>query len=166
MLVDFGIAKLYDPHLVTTVGAKAVTPGFSPPEQYGGATDPRSDIYALGATLYTLLTGQKMPESITRMTTSVPLTPPHLLNSAISPAVEHAILRSTEVATDRRFQSVQELVRRVDSGQWTVAFSMHPVAIEDVMAYSDAGLIMPPKSTWFEPKLRDAMFCHLIGPRS
>jgi uncharacterized protein (DUF1015 family) len=39
---------------------------------------------------------------------------------------------------------------------------MYPTSIEDLMAIADAGGIMPPKSTWFEPKLRDAMFCHMI----
>ena len=48
MLVDLGIAKVYDPQLATTIGAKVVTPGYSPPEQHGGgSTDARSDIYAL-----------------------------------------------------------------------------------------------------------------------
>lgn len=59
-------------------------------------------------------------------------------------------------------RSVPELVGRVDSGRWAVAFSMWPVAIDDVMAYSDAGLIMPPKSTWFEPKLRSGLFVHTL----
>jgi len=65
VLVDFGIAKLYDPQHQTTAGARAYTPGYSPPEQYGaGRTDARSDIYALGATTYSLLTGHRPPESI------------------------------------------------------------------------------------------------------
>lgn len=59
-------------------------------------------------------------------------------------------------------RSVDEIVARVDSGRYAVAFSMWPVAIEDVMAYSDAGLIMPPKSTWFEPKLRSGLFIHTL----
>jgi uncharacterized protein (DUF1015 family) len=55
-----------------------------------------------------------------------------------------------------------ELEKLVNSGDYACAFSMFPTSIEDLMAIADAGGIMPPKSTWFEPKLRDAMFCHLI----
>jgi uncharacterized protein (DUF1015 family) len=55
-----------------------------------------------------------------------------------------------------------ELEKLVDSGEYACAFSMFPTSIEDLMSIADAGSIMPPKSTWFEPKLRDAMFCHVI----
>lgn len=55
-----------------------------------------------------------------------------------------------------------ELEKLVDSGEFACAFSMYPTGIEDLMDIADAGGIMPPKSTWFEPKLRDAMFCHLL----
>jgi uncharacterized protein (DUF1015 family) len=55
-----------------------------------------------------------------------------------------------------------ELERLVNSGEYACAFSMFPTSIEDLMAIADAGGLMPPKSTWFEPKLRDAMFCHMI----
>ena len=55
-----------------------------------------------------------------------------------------------------------ELEKLVNSGEYACAFSMFPTSIEDLMEIADAGGIMPPKSTWFEPKLRDAMFCHLI----
>jgi uncharacterized protein (DUF1015 family) len=55
-----------------------------------------------------------------------------------------------------------ELEKLVTSGEYACAFSMFPTSIEDLMTISDAGGIMPPKSTWFEPKLRDAMFCHMI----
>jgi uncharacterized protein (DUF1015 family) len=55
-----------------------------------------------------------------------------------------------------------ELERLVNSGEYACAFSMFPTSIEDLMSIADAGGIMPPKSTWFEPKLRDAMFCHMI----
>jgi uncharacterized protein (DUF1015 family) len=55
-----------------------------------------------------------------------------------------------------------ELERLVNSGEFACAFSMFPTSIEDLMTIADADGIMPPKSTWFEPKLRDAMFCHMI----
>ena len=55
-----------------------------------------------------------------------------------------------------------ELEKLVDSGEYACAFSMFPTSMGDLMAIADAGGLMPPKSTWFEPKLRDAMFCHMI----
>lgn len=56
-----------------------------------------------------------------------------------------------------------ELEKLVNSGKYVCAFSMFPTDIEDLMTIADGGGIMPPKSTWFEPKLRDAMFCHLLA---
>jgi uncharacterized protein (DUF1015 family) len=55
--------------------------------------------------------------------------------------------------------ALEELVR---SGSAAVAFSLHPVSVADLMAICDAGGIMPPKSTWFEPKLRDGLLSHVI----
>jgi uncharacterized protein (DUF1015 family) len=54
------------------------------------------------------------------------------------------------------------LVERVDDGGAAVAFALHPVSVEDLMRIADSGGIMPPKSTWFEPKLRDGLLTHLI----
>lgn len=59
-------------------------------------------------------------------------------------------------------RGTQELEKLVNSKSYVVAFSMFPTKIEDLMTISDEGGLMPPKSTWFEPKLRDAMFCHMI----
>jgi uncharacterized protein (DUF1015 family) len=53
-----------------------------------------------------------------------------------------------------------ELMRRVDAGQGAVAFSLHPLSVEELMAVADAGRILPPKSTWFEPKLRSGLVVH------
>ncbi|MFM8319722.1 MAG: protein kinase domain-containing protein [Chloroflexota bacterium] len=110
ILVDFGIAKIYDGEKSTTTGARAVSPGYSPPEQYGeGLTDRRSDIYALGATLYHLLTGVEPPESVLRLVHAVETPAPRALAQHISPQVEGLILKSIEVTTDRRYQSIYEL---------------------------------------------------------
>ena len=54
------------------------------------------------------------------------------------------------------------LEKLVQSREYACAFSMFPTSVEDLMSIADAGGIMPPKSTWFEPKLRDAMFCHML----
>ncbi len=73
-----------------------------------------------------------------------------------------------DVRSDKRIDFVggargsDELERLVTSGRAAVAFSLYPVGLEDLMAVCDAGGIMPPKSTWFEPKLRDGLLAHLI----
>jgi uncharacterized protein (DUF1015 family) len=78
------------------------------------------------------------------------------------------VLQIADVRTDTRIEFVggargtAELERLVDTGHAAVAFSLFPVAIDDLMAVSDAGAIMPPKSTWFEPKLRDGLLIHVI----
>ena len=105
LLVDFGIAKVYDPNLKTTLGARAVTPGYSPPEQYGlGTTDARTDIYALGAVMYTVLTGQEPPESVQR-SIGAALISPRSLNPSLSTETEHVILRAMELQPDQRYPS-------------------------------------------------------------
>jgi uncharacterized protein (DUF1015 family) len=58
------------------------------------------------------------------------------------------------------FRSVEDVQQRVDRGQAAVGFSVHPTTVDQLMAISDAGQIMPPKSTWFEPKLRSGLFVH------
>ncbi len=116
MLVDFGVAKVYGPAKRTTKGARAVTPGYSPYEQYGqsqAVTDARTDIYALGATLYTLLTGQEPPESILRMLRDS-LIPPRQLNPGISTNTEAAVLKAMQNDPDARFQSADEGI----GGNW------------------------------------------------
>lgn len=114
-LVDFGIAKVYDPNLLTTAGARAVTPGYSPWEQYKmTGTDTRSDVYAAGATLYALLTGHVPPESIDLMGGVVKLTPPRTFSPRMSPNVEVAILRA---------MNEQPSTRYADAGQMLIALS-------------------------------------------
>lgn len=78
------------------------------------------------------------------------------------------ILGIKDVRTDKRIEFVggmrgtTELERIVDEGKAMVAFSLYPTLVEDLLRISDAGEMMPPKSTWFEPKLRDGLFIHSI----
>lgn len=78
------------------------------------------------------------------------------------------ILGIADARTDKRIDFVggargtAELQRLVDAGTMAAAFSLHPVSVADLMAVSDAGAIMPPKSTWFEPKLRDGLLIHVL----
>jgi hypothetical protein len=117
VLVDFGIAKQYVAEGKTTRGAQAITPGFSPPEQYGlGTTDARSDIYATGATLYALLTGQTPVESVSRLAGAT-LPPP----TQLSPPVARAILRAMEMEPRNRFQAAQEFATALVSPTVTTA---------------------------------------------
>jgi uncharacterized protein (DUF1015 family) len=78
------------------------------------------------------------------------------------------ILGIGDPRTDKRIDFVggirgtEELERRVRSGEMAIAFSLYPTTLEQLMRVSDAGQIMPPKSTWFEPKLRSGLFVHTL----
>jgi uncharacterized protein (DUF1015 family) len=88
--------------------------------------------------------------------------------SALQNEMLAPILGIQDVRTDKRIDFIggvrgtQELERLVDSGRFAVAFSLYPTTIDELMEISDAGEIMPPKSTWFEPKLRDGLLSHII----
>ena len=78
------------------------------------------------------------------------------------------ILDIEDPRTDNRvdfvggIRGLEELEKRVKSGEMAAAFSLYPVTIEQLFAIADSGKVMPPKSTWFEPKLRDGLLTHLI----
>ena len=84
-----------------------------------------------------------------------------LQNNLLAP-----ILGIADPRTDKRIEFVggirgtQELEQRVKTGRAAVAFSMAPTTVDQLMTIADAGQCMPPKSTWFEPKLRDGLLVH------
>jgi uncharacterized protein (DUF1015 family) len=89
--------------------------------------------------------------------------------SLLQDRVLSPILGIGDPRTDKRIDFVggirgtAELERRVNSGEMAIAFSLHPTALDQLMAVSDAGHVMPPKSTWFEPKLRSGLFVHQLA---
>jgi Serine/threonine protein kinase len=96
VLVDFGLVKLWDPRDPRTKTAMRGmgTPEYAPPEQWGaGHTDPRSDLYSLGATLYYALTGQAPATATDRIAAPTLFAPPRAFNPSIRPQTEAALLR-------------------------------------------------------------------------
>ncbi|GAB4455799.1 MAG: hypothetical protein Kow0031_37310 [Anaerolineae bacterium] len=115
VLVDFGIAKMAEGDDRTRTGARGVTPGFSPPEQYSTAgTTPVSDLYALGATLYAALTGQKPPDSVSLLAGNVNFKHPDQVNVRLSHAVSQAIVHAMQPRVADRPSSVASWQRDLE----------------------------------------------------
>lgn len=111
-LVDFGLAKVLHGSQATTTGARAMTPGYSPPEQYGTArTDPRTDIYSLGATMYAALSGIIPEDGLARAMDNTQLTPLRKRNSKVSRRLAAAIEKAMGIDPADRFQNADEFKR-------------------------------------------------------
>ena len=110
VLVDFGIAKFMHPQGFTTTGAKAISPGYSPPEQYshGVHTNARSDIYSLGATLYFMLTGHAPPEATQRLQHHT-LPPPSRFHP-VSQQLENVVMRALNLESQRRWPDARAML--------------------------------------------------------
>ncbi len=130
-LVDFGLAKVIYGDQTTTTGARAMTMGFSPPEQYGAArTDARTDVYSLGATLYTALTGFAPEDSLAQTMDQEELTPVRERNPKISKRVSEAVEKALQVHPNDRFQMAAEFkneLLKAQSGRFNINFSLGQV---------------------------------------
>ena len=147
-----GLSKLQ--FLDQLAGVVTVAPGGPSPSRKGEVC-----MYLDGA-WYTLdLTGTRPEDDSRASSLDVALLQRHILET---------ILKIGDIRSDKRIDFVggargtAALEEAVDSGRAAVAFSMFPVTLDDLMVISDAGGIMPPKSTWFEPKLRDGLLIHTI----
>lgn len=127
-LVDFGLAKVMRGNKTTTTGARAMTMGFSPPEQYGAArTDTRTDIYSLGATLYTALTGSTPEDSLAQTMDQEILTPVRERKPSVSRRVAEAVEKALQVHPNDRFQMASEFkneLLKAKSGRFQFNFGM------------------------------------------
>jgi serine/threonine-protein kinase len=117
MLIDFGIAKESGDFAATRTLARSASHGFSPPEQVlGTGTDQRSDVYALGATMYALLAGQVPPPAHERVA-GRELIAPSALNPAVPAALEGAILQALDLNINERPQSIADLAAALDGAR-------------------------------------------------
>lgn len=117
MLVDFGTAKEYDNEATTSI-VRQVTTGYAAPEQYMGGTNPRTDIYGLGATIYTLLSGQTPPDALVRATRSKgndPLQAENLSLPAVPISIVKIIQRAMSLSSDDRFETMEEFWQQLQA---------------------------------------------------
>jgi serine/threonine protein kinase/Tol biopolymer transport system component len=149
VLVDFGLVKVMSGSQTTTTGARAMTPGYSPPEQYGTArTDSRSDIYSLAATLYVALTGVIPEDSLARATGNAELTPLRKINPKISRRLAVTIEKGLALTADERYQSALEFKYALINASNSSRHIMEDITIapapytkqEPVSPFNDASL--------------------------
>jgi hypothetical protein len=136
MLVDFGLFKYDEPSKSTTAGARAITPGYAPPEQYGrGHTDARTDMYALAATLYALLTGHEPLESVLRIAgNQLPMA--NQLNPAVPSEMARVIDRAMELEPDQRFHTVQAFIDALHAADTTAVMQPVPGPVAPVALHA------------------------------
>lgn len=133
-LVDFGLAKQAVAGEHTMTGAQALTPGFAPPEQYGQGTDPRTDIYSLGATLFAAVTMQAPPDGLTRATSNATYLDISEMNPKISREFSDVINKAMKIHVDDRYQNAKQFKQALE-------------ALGQVESLEDTRTEMLPKST-------------------
>jgi eukaryotic-like serine/threonine-protein kinase len=134
-LVDFGLAKVVEEEQITSTGARAMTPGYSPPEQYGTArTDHRTDIYSLGATLYVALTGVIPEDALERVMGQSKLSPIRKHNKEVPRRMAAAIEKAMALRPEDRYHSVEHFKHALINSQ----------SIDAVIPVDDLVLSPPP----------------------
>jgi serine/threonine protein kinase len=158
-LVDFGLAKVVQGSQATTTGARAMTPGYSPPEQYGTArTDPRTDIYSLGATLYAALTGIIPEDGLARAMDNAQLTPLRKRNNKVSRRLAAAIEQSMAIDPADRFQTAEEFKKALLGSKSKTQrlagnYTVPPPPTEDQDFEEDTPAVVPKKQLDQKPGL-------------
>ena len=152
-LIDFGVARLFDPTKRTDT-LKMGTAGYAPPEQYAGQgqTTPRSDIYALGATLHELLTGENPTVH------PFVFTPPRKLNSAISPSLSDAVMRAVRLDPTDRFPSAKAMRGALEKTTRPRRFSL-----PSIQRKSGSGTKVMPQTATVAPRARSRPARFAIG---
>jgi serine/threonine protein kinase len=137
-LVDFGIARVFEANTKTSTFIKGTgTPGYSPVEQFGGAsTDARSDVYALGATVYSLLTRMVPPISVNLLSGEEKLIPVRDVNPEVPVPVADMIAKMMGLRKEDRFQSMSDVLAAVQAwrGAPAASVSIPPVAAPPLVA--------------------------------
>lgn len=147
ILVDFGLAKVADSSGSTATGAKAMTPGFSPPEQYGtGRTDPRTDVYSLGATMYTALSACVPEDSLERAMGRAQLTPLRKRVPEISSGTAKAIEKALAVRPEERYQTAAEFASALSSSSG----ASRPTVVRNY-PYLERTMVSPRKTAPVKP---------------
>jgi serine/threonine protein kinase len=169
VLVDFGLAKVVDGSTSTTTGAKAMTPGFSPPEQYGtGPTDARTDVYSLAATLYAALSGIIPEDALERAMGRERLTPLDKHNSKISPGIARAVEKALSVSPDDRYQTINQFTSALGaastSGMTTVSRPLpHLAPTVREQQYQDTAKLRAQIETLPKSRKRWPIFAAIVG---
>ncbi len=153
VLVDFGIAKAHLPGMNQTLTfvRKAGTEGYAPPEQYAatGMTGPWSDVYALGATLYQLLTGQVPQTAVERITGDAPMPSPRTLNPMITPGTDAAIMCALELKPGNRYQTIKEFATQMIEALQLARYNVNPPDVSPLSSGNSAPPQGPAQATSF-----------------
>ncbi len=162
ILVDFGLVKIMNNQEITTTAARAMTPGYSPPEQYGPEpTDHRSDIFSLGATLYAALAGYLPEDSLARATGKATLTPLREYNPRLSDLTIRAIEKAIQLRFEDRWQSAQEFKDALIEARRALPVDQRASRRLAVMTQTEpGGALRPPqkRSKRSLAKIRDLIF--------